>query len=132
MTESQQLTPMQELRQIEQLQTKLLLNVNTSLKREMEEYLKTQENILELENNQESKNELMNNMLEAFLRFTEKVILHQDRVNKVKNKEKITTQDLDYQYIQVNYFNQWATKQMELYYQLKHLYYLQKSQKYQP
>jgi hypothetical protein len=28
-------------------------------------------------------------------------------------------------------FNQWATKQMELYYQLKHLYYLQKAKKYQ-
>ena len=125
------LTPIQELRQIEQAQTKLLLGVNVSLKREMEEYLKQQKNILELEDNEKRKTEVLNNMLEAFFRFTERIILHQERANKVKNKEEITAQDLDAQYIQANLFNQWATKQMELYYQLKHLYYLQKAKKYQ-
>jgi hypothetical protein len=100
------LTPIQELRQIEQVQTKLLLGVNTSLKREIEEYLKQQKNILELEDNEKRKTEVLNNMLEAFFRFTERIILHQERVSKVKNKEEITAQDLDAQYIQANLFNQ--------------------------
>jgi hypothetical protein len=126
-----QLTPIQELRKIEQIQTKLLLGVNTSLKKEIEEYLKQQKNILEVENNEELKNEMLNNMLEAFFKFAERVVLHEERENKVKNNEEITAQDLDYQYLQVNLFNVWATKQMELYYKLKHLYYSQKAKKYQ-
>ena len=101
-----QLTPIQELRQIEQVQTKLLLGVNSSLKREIEEYLKQQKNILELEDNEKRKTEVLNNMLEAFFRFTERIILHQERASKVKNKEEITAQDLDAQYIQANLFNQ--------------------------
>ena len=100
------LTPIQELRKIEKVQTKLLSGVNASLKKELEEYLKQQENILEVESNEKLKDEMVNATLEAFFKFSERVVLHQAREEKVKNNLEITAEDLDYQYLQVSLFNQ--------------------------
>jgi hypothetical protein len=52
-------------------------------------------------------------------------------VRKVKNKEKITARDLDDQLHQANLYNWWAAKQVNLYYKLKNLYYLQRAKEYE-
>lgn len=103
-----QITPAQELRQMKQTQTKVFMSVHATLKREIEEYLNRQStiNLFRLERKEkEVRSQIIRDILEEFLEFTEKLVLDQKRVDKVRNKEKITPEDLDYQYALVNLFN---------------------------
>lgn len=120
----------QELRQLEQVQANLLLNVNLVLKKQIEEYLKQQETILE---NGESgiREEVITELVAMFMEFAKNIILNQERVNKVKNQEKITEKDLDNQLHQANLYNWWSTKQVDLYFKMKKIYYLQRSKEYE-
>jgi len=126
---SERRNPVHEFRKLEQAQASLILNTNLFLKKQVEEYLNKQENILD--ENGEIREELVNDIVDVFLKFTENIILHQERVRKLKNREKISAKDVDDQLFQFNLYNWWATRQMDLYYKLKSRYHLQKSKEYE-
>ena len=119
----------QEFKELEQVQTNLLLNISLILKRNIEEYLNQQENILD--EHGKTREEITQKIIEKFMEFAKDVILHQERVRKLENKEKITAKDIDDQLHQANLFNWWSGKQIDLYYKLKRLYHLQKSKEYE-
>jgi hypothetical protein len=93
----------QEFKELEQVQTNLLLNINLILKRNIEEYLNQQENILDKHG--KTREEIPQKIIEKFMEFAKDVILHQERVRKLENKEKITAKDIDDQLHQANLFN---------------------------
>lgn len=126
---SERKDPVREFRKLEQAQANLILNTNLFLKKQVEEYLNKQENILD--ENGEIREGLVNDIVDVFLKFTENIILHQERVRKLKNGEKISAKDVDDQLFQFNLYNWWATRQMDLYYKLKSRYHLQKSKEYE-
>lgn len=118
-----------EFKKLRQIQTNLLLNINLVLKRDIEELLEQQENILD--GNGKTREEITKKIIEKFTGFTKDIILEQERAEKVKNGAKVTAKDIDDQLHQANLFNWWTTKQIDLYYELKRLYHLQKAREYE-
>lgn len=126
---SKQENSIQEFKRLEQIQTNLLLNINLVLKRDIEECLNQQENILDENGN--TKEEITKKIIEKFMEFAKDIILHQERAEKAKNGERITAKDIDDQLHQANLFNWWTTKQIDLYHKLKKLYHLQRAKEYE-
>jgi hypothetical protein len=93
----------QEFKKLRQIQTNLLLNINLVLKRDIEELLEQQENILD--GNGKTREEIIKKIIEKFTGFTKDIILEQERAEKVKNGAKITAKDIDDQLHQANLFN---------------------------
>jgi hypothetical protein len=98
-----QANPAQELKQLNQTQLNLFLNVNLTLKRDIEEYLNKKEKILEA--NGEIREEVVKELVAMFMEFAKNIILDQERTRKVKTKGKITARDLDDQLHQANLYN---------------------------
>jgi hypothetical protein len=98
-----QTNPARELKRLEQMQANLFLNVNLALRKSIEEYLNKQENTLD--ENGEIKKEITQKIIEMFMEFAKDTILHQERAEKLKNKEYITAKDIDDQITQVRLFN---------------------------
>jgi hypothetical protein len=92
-----------ELRQLQQTQLNLFMNVNLTLKKEIEEYLNKQENILA--EGGEIREEVIKDLVAMFMEFAKSIILDQERTRKIKNKEKITARDIDDQLHQANLYN---------------------------
>lgn len=120
----------QELKNLEQIQLNLFLNVNLTLKKEIEKYLNQKERIL-AQGEDGIRDEVIKELVAMFMEFTKNIIFDQERVKKIKDQAKITARDLDDQLHQANLFNWWATKQVSLYYQLKKLYHLQRAKEYE-
>jgi hypothetical protein len=99
-----QANPAQELRKLEQTQFELLLNINLTLKKEIEQYLRQQKKIL-VESEEGIREEVIKGLVAMFMEFTKNVVLDRERVRKVKNKEKITARDIDDQLHQANLYN---------------------------
>lgn len=129
-TVSNQANSAQEIKRLEQTQLNLFFNVNLTLKKEIEKCLKQQEKIL-VGGESGIRDEVVKEIMTMFAEFTKNIILDQERVRKIKNREKITARDLDDQLHQANLYNWWATKQVGLYYQLKKIYHLQRSKEYE-
>lgn len=92
-----------EFKKLRQIQTNLLLNINLVLKRDIEELLEQQENILD--GNGKTREEITKKIIEKFTGFTKDIILEQERAEKVKNGAKVTAKDIDDQLHQANLFN---------------------------
>lgn len=129
-TVSNQANSAQEIKKLEQTQFNLFLNVNLTLKKEIEKCLKQQKKIL-VGGESGIRDEVVKEIMAMFAEFTKNIILDKERVRKIKNREKITARDLDDQLHQANLYNWWATKQVGLYYQLKKIYHLQRSKEYE-
>src|SRR5438128_1088148 len=100
---SKQGNSIQEFKRLEQIQTNILLNINLVLKRDIEEYINQQENILDENGN--TQEEITKKIIEKFMEFAKDIILHQERAEKVKNGGRITAKDIDDQLHQANLFN---------------------------
>jgi len=120
----------QELRKLDQTQLELLLNVNLTLKKQIEEYLRQQKNIL-VEGEDGIREEVVKELVAMFMEFAKNIILDKERARKVKNKETITARDIDDQLHQANLYNWWAGRQINLYQKLKRLYHLQRAKEYE-
>jgi len=94
----------QELRKLDQTQLELLLNVNLTLKKQIEEYLRQQKNIL-VEGEDGIREEVVKELVAMFMEFAKNIILDKERARKVKNKETITARDIDDQLHQANLYN---------------------------
>jgi len=94
----------QELRKLDQTQLELLLNVNLTLKKQIEEYLRQQKNIL-VEGEDGIREEVVKELVAMFMEFAKNIILDKQRARKVKNKETITARDIDDQLHQANLYN---------------------------
>src|SRR5438128_2588694 len=77
----------QELRKLDQTQLELLLNVNLTLKKQIEEYLRQQKNIL-VEGEDGIREEVVKELVAMFMEFAKNIILDKERARKVKNKEE--------------------------------------------
>ena len=103
-TVSNQANSAQEIKKLEQTQLNLFLNVNLTLKKEIEKCLKQQKKIL-ISGESGIRDEVVEEIMAMFAEFTKNIILDQERVRKIKNREKITARDLDDQLHQANLYN---------------------------